>query len=156
MAELTCQQCRELAAELALDVLPGRERAGALAHLDGCTSCRDTVSALTTTADRLIELIPEAQPPAGFERRVMSALTPSLPLAPPSPLAPPLPRRQWRIAAALLAIALGGGGWVLGHAIYDGTPPQTSGQTQKACAPSARRDWTMRGSRSLQRDLERY
>ena len=120
MSELTCQQCRELATELALDVLPGRERAVALAHLDGCTSCRDTVSALTHTADRLVELLPDAEPPAGFEQRVMTGL------------APPSPRRlRWWVpaAAVLLALGLGAGGWILGRSNHDVPPPQTDAQT---------------------------
>jgi hypothetical protein len=71
---LTCQQCRELAAELALNVLSGRERVGALAHLDRCASCRDMVCALTATADRLVELLPDADPPAGFEKRATTAV----------------------------------------------------------------------------------
>jgi hypothetical protein len=107
MTELTCQQCRELAAELALGVLPGIERARALAHLDSCTACRNTVSALTLTADRLIELLPGAEPPAGFEQRVISAL------APPAPRS----RRWWMpTAAVLITIALVSGGWTLGRA----------------------------------------
>ncbi|MDQ3826925.1 MAG: zf-HC2 domain-containing protein [Actinomycetota bacterium] len=70
---VSCQQCRELAAELALNVLTGRERVGVLAHLEACAGCRDTVSALTDTADRLVELLPDAEPPVGFEHRVMNA-----------------------------------------------------------------------------------
>lgn len=74
MGELTCRQCRELAAELALNVLPGRERDEALDHLDRCPGCRDMVSALTVTGDRMVELLPGAEPPAGFEQRVLTAL----------------------------------------------------------------------------------
>ncbi len=120
MSELSCQQCRELATELALDVLAGRERAGALAHLDRCISCRDTVSALTLTADRLVELVPDAAPPAGFEQRVMTAL------AAPSRRAP-----RWAMpaAAVLLALALGVGGWILGRSNPDVPPPQSDAQT---------------------------
>ncbi|HJT03476.1 MAG TPA: hypothetical protein VJ757_07590 [Pseudonocardiaceae bacterium] len=124
MSELTCQQCRELAAELALDVLPGRERAGALAHLDGCAACRDTVSALTVTADRLVELLPGAEPPAGFEQRVMTALTSPLRRA----------RRWWLPAAAvLLALALAGGGWIVGRAYHyhDAPPPETDARSDE-------------------------
>lgn len=73
MGGVSCQQCRELAAELALNVLPARERVGVLAHLDACAGCRDTVSALTDTADRLVELLPDTEPPVGFEHRVMNA-----------------------------------------------------------------------------------
>jgi RNA polymerase sigma factor (sigma-70 family) len=82
MRELTCHQCHEIAAELALDTISGIERTQALAHLDNCTTCRDTVSALTLTVDRLIELIPETQPPPGFEHRVMTALTSPAPCIP--------------------------------------------------------------------------
>lgn len=120
MAELTCQQCQELAAELALDVLPGRDRAEALAHLDGCAGCRETVAALTATADRLVELLPGAEPSAGFEQRVMTALAP-----------PPPPRaRRWRVAvaAAGLAIVLATGGWMLGRASHDLPQPETDAQ----------------------------
>jgi hypothetical protein len=119
MAELTCQQCQDLAAELALDVLPGHERAAALAHLEVCTTCQDTVSALTVTADRLVELVPAAQPPAGFEQRVIGALTP----------APRRTRRWWiPAAAALLAIALATGGWILGHSNSPTAPVEVDTQ----------------------------
>lgn len=121
MTELTCQQCLELAAELALDVLPGRERAQALAHLDDCTHCRDTVAALAVTGDRLVELLPSVEPPVGFEHRVMSALTP------PSPLT----RRWWLPAAAvLLAITLTASGWILGRATHEVTPAHTNAQAE--------------------------
>lgn len=78
MTKLTCRQCRDLAAELALDVLPALERAQALMHLNRCPTCCYAVSSLTFTVDRLIELLPEAQPPAGFEHRILAALTPPL------------------------------------------------------------------------------
>ncbi|MGH3548482.1 MAG: hypothetical protein ACRDQU_10310 [Pseudonocardiaceae bacterium] len=122
MTELTCQQCRELAAELALGMLPGVERAHALAHLDRCTTCRNTVSALTVTADRFVELQPGAEPPAGFEQRVLTALVP------PSPRA----RRRWWVpaAAVLLAIALVAGGWTLGRATLQTAPFEASAPAQ--------------------------
>jgi len=107
MTEQICRQCRELAPELALGILPGIERAWALAHLEHCATCRNTVAALTVTGDHLIELLPGAEPPAGFEDRVLSALVPASPRA----------RQPWLPAAAvLLAIALVAGGWTLGRA----------------------------------------
>jgi hypothetical protein len=114
MTELTCQQCEQLAAELALDILPCHQRAQMLAHLDRCTSCQDTVCALTNTADRLVELLPPAQPPAGFEQRVINTLTP-----------PPPRIRRWGkpTAAGLLALALATGGWLVSRATHDPTPP---------------------------------
>ena len=38
---MSCDEFAAAAAELALGVLTGRERAAALAHLDGCESCRE-------------------------------------------------------------------------------------------------------------------
>lgn len=121
MSELTCHQCCDLAAELALDVLPALERAQALAHLDRCVICRDTVSSLTVTADRLIELLPEAQPPPGFEQRVLAALTPS----------PTHSRRRWvPVTATMLILALAAGGWITGEIYAASTPAQTTGETE--------------------------
>ncbi|MBO0878687.1 MAG: hypothetical protein J2P19_35455, partial [Pseudonocardia sp.] len=98
-----CRRCRHFAAELALDVLPGRERGDALRHLDDCSRCRDAVHALVGTADQLIELVPEARPPDGFERKVVAALTASSGR-----------RRGWleRTAALLGGVALIASGWL--------------------------------------------
>jgi hypothetical protein len=74
MTELTCPQCEQLAPELALKMLSDCQRARVLAHLAGCATCRDTISALTTIADQIIELLPNVSPPAGFEQRVITAL----------------------------------------------------------------------------------
>jgi hypothetical protein len=60
------------AAELALGLLSGPERADALAHLEGCAACRTAVEELADVADRLLLLAPEAEPPAGFETRVFA------------------------------------------------------------------------------------
>jgi len=93
---MDCEQCEQAAAELALDVLCGRERAGALAHLERCTSCQDSVAALTATVSHLVQLVPEAQPPDGFDRRVLAAVTlaeqaPPGPAPTPAQPAPPGP-----------------------------------------------------------------
>jgi hypothetical protein len=74
MPELTCQHCEQLATELALKMLTDCQRAHARVHLAGCARGRDTVSALTTIAHQIIELLPPVQPPAGFEQRVIAAL----------------------------------------------------------------------------------
>jgi hypothetical protein len=110
MSDLSCVQMRELAAELALDVLAGYERATGQAHLNECPSCRAYVSSLTQVSDRLLALVPSAEPPVGFEDRVLArmGLTP-----------PPVrqPKRRWwpvAIAAAVAALVFGVGGWVIG------------------------------------------
>jgi hypothetical protein len=75
-AKLSCQRCRCLGAEMALGMLVGREHRVVARHLRGCASCRDEVAALTASADRLRELVPELPPPPGFEQRVLTALGP--------------------------------------------------------------------------------
>jgi anti-sigma-K factor RskA len=74
MDDMSCDEFAEVAAELALGVLTGRERARALAHLDGCESCREQVRELSMAGDELLALLPPAEPPAGFESRVLDRL----------------------------------------------------------------------------------
>jgi hypothetical protein len=152
MSELNDMECREfsdVAAELALGVLTGRERAQALAHLDHCASCRAQVGQLTATGEGLLGLLPSAEPPAGFEARVMDQLGLAAPA--PSPASKPgwisrmslLGRKPARQAAtgqprpagrtrrmlalaavALAVVAAGLGGWGLrpGTSAPAGTP----------------------------------
>ncbi|MGW2424877.1 zf-HC2 domain-containing protein, partial [Streptomyces sp. NPDC001709] len=63
-SDANCDRLREIGAELALGVLPGRERAEAVAHLDRCADCREYVRQLTLVGDRLIGLLPGSEPPA--------------------------------------------------------------------------------------------
>jgi hypothetical protein len=72
--DMTCGEMADVAAELALGVLTGRERAMAVAHLDKCDGCREYVRQLMATGEQLIELLPPAEPPAGFETRVLERL----------------------------------------------------------------------------------
>jgi len=71
---MSCDEFAEVAAELALGVLTGRERAAALAHLDGCESCRELVRELTMTGEELLALLPSREPPPGFETRVLERI----------------------------------------------------------------------------------
>jgi len=118
MAELSCDQCNELTAELALGVLGGRERAEALAHLSRCARCQDTVSAMTATVGRLVELLPEADPPPGFDQRVIAAMTPPgfehPAITPPKADARRAHRGVPVAAAVLTGALLAGGGWLFG------------------------------------------
>jgi hypothetical protein len=69
MSELNqtgCAEFADVAAELALGALTGRERARALAHLDQCDACCETVCQLTVTGEGLVGLLPAIEPPAGF------------------------------------------------------------------------------------------
>src|SRR4051812_3239300 len=101
-----CEQTREIAAELALGIADGEDRAQALRHLTECADCRRAVEELSSVTDELLTLAPAQQPPAGFESRVLARL------APPPPR--PRPRRRLRRvlvplvpAAAAAAVAAG-------------------------------------------------
>lgn len=119
---MSCAEFSDVAAELALGVLTGRERADALAHLDHCDACREHVSQLTMTGEELLGLLPSMEPPPGFETRVMARLgmTPAVTPAPfgkkahkPAKLG--LHSRRL-LAAAAAVVALAGsalGGWGL-------------------------------------------
>ena len=100
-----CERTRELAAELALGIADGEQRAQALRHLAECAECRRAVEELSGVTDELLLLVPEREPPAGFESRVLGRLTPAR---------PPRRRRALRVlvplaaagAAALAAVAI--------------------------------------------------
>jgi hypothetical protein len=74
MSVLTCAEVRELAPELALGILGGAERAEVVLHVNGCARCQAYVAELTEAADAIPQLVPEHEPPAGFEYRVMHRL----------------------------------------------------------------------------------
>ncbi|MFI0811635.1 hypothetical protein [Streptomyces echinatus] len=134
----TCDTLREVGAELALGVLPGRERAEAVAHLDRCADCREYVRQLTLVGDRLIGLLPDGEPPPGFENRVARGLARQAAPAgghrrarAPGPAHQGLRIRARRArlrlaaAAAAAALAVGFAGWAVGTAVQDITaaPP---------------------------------
>jgi hypothetical protein len=128
---MTCAELHDTAAELALGVLIGRERAAAVAHLDKCEACREDVRQLMTVGEQLPELLPPAEPPAGFETRVLERLAMPDGQAQPRqiPRSEHSPRRPGRIRRALAAtvmglavIAAGLGGW----RIIVGTSPSTN------------------------------
>ncbi|MER6526566.1 hypothetical protein [Streptomyces sp. NPDC001508] len=135
-SDVTCRTLREIGAELALGVLPGRERAEAVAHLDRCPECRKYIEELTSVSDRLIGLLPGSEPPVGFEERVARRLTATArERRPPTRAAATFPSRRRRIrvrlaaAAATLVLAVGFGGWAIGTAIEDvvAGPSSTAG-----------------------------
>ena len=130
--EMGCAEFADAAAELALGVLTGRERARALAHLDWCEACRENVRQMTVTGEELVGLLPAIEPPAGFETRVMerlglatSAPAPARHLSPARRFGRKLagwmgsagagrPRRLLATAAVAVAVIVAGlGGWGL-------------------------------------------
>jgi hypothetical protein len=111
--EMSCEEFADVAAELALGVLTGRERAQAITHLDQCDTCREHVRQLSLTGEEMLGLLPSREPPAGFETRVMGRLG--------HPAVARRPKRTRRMlaaaAVALAALASGLGGWGLRGAI---------------------------------------
>jgi hypothetical protein len=93
---MSCEHTRQLAAELALGIADGAERAQALRHLAECAECRRAVEELSALADELLTLAPEREPPVGFESRVLARLQ-----QPPATA----PRRVWRPRSLLTALA---------------------------------------------------
>ena len=91
---MTCDQVRESAAEYVLGTLDGADRAAVAGHLAACAECRAEVESLARVTDTLWAGSPEAEPPAGFESRVLDAVR-----------APAPRRRVARWAAGLAAAA---------------------------------------------------
>jgi len=135
-----CELFGSVAAELALGSLMGADRSGALAHLEICDDCSALIADLSATADTLLLVAPEADPPAGFEMRWLARIRPEGDAgrlaAPPQALGPapaPAPataaasprgavvpfRRRARVvlAAAAAAVVIAGAGIGLGVAV---------------------------------------
>jgi hypothetical protein len=86
-----CARMRAMAAEVALGIADGADRAWALDHLAGCTGCRGRVEELSALADELVMLAPSVEPPPDFEGRVAGAIEP--------------PRKRLRQRFAIPAVA---------------------------------------------------
>src|SRR3954449_7867561 len=123
MSMLTCAEVRELAPELALGILGGAERAEVVLHVNGCARCQAYVAELTEAADAIPQLVPEAEPPAGFEARVMRRLGEGERRS----------RRRWLAAVAAVAAAA----MIVSVTVVrvvesnDGTTPQAQAQPQR-------------------------
>ncbi|MFI5683072.1 hypothetical protein [Streptomyces sp. NPDC051636] len=132
-SDVTCEKLLEIGAELALGVLPGRERAAAVAHLDRCADCREYVGQLTLVGDGLVGLLPGSEPPVGFETRVARSLAQAAAAheGRRSARGPGHARKRFRgrvrlraaSAAAAFALASGFGGWAVGTAIENAAAP---------------------------------
>lgn len=101
-------------AEMAIGILTGRERAMALAHVEGCATCQAEMEQLSLAADSLLEVVPTIEPPLGFEVRLMDRLG--------SPRVTPRAARGWSglrrssllATCVLVLVAVGAGiagGW---------------------------------------------
>ena len=75
MTPMDCDEFEEAAAELALGILPGDQRAQALAHLDRCHRCRLLVADLAHAVDTVVAAAPSTPPPREFARQAARAVT---------------------------------------------------------------------------------
>lgn len=110
--DVSCEQVRALAPDLAIGIADGQERDAALRHAATCAECRLLIAELSSVADDLLLLAPAHEPPPGFASRTLARMTP------PSPQ--PARGHPWvaRLAVAAsvaAAVALGAG------AVYQGT-----------------------------------
>ncbi len=146
---LSCAEAQALAPELALGILDGDDRAAILTHLAGCAKCRELVDQMAGAADRLLLLAPQAEPPPGFESRVLARMDgPSVDKAP----MPLRRRRRTRpersdrrprralvgVAAVALVAALAGG-----LALLD-NPEKAGSEVHTALAEDDQGRWTCR------------
>jgi hypothetical protein len=99
---MDCTDLDEVAPELVFDLVDGAQRGAAMAHLETCDACRRLVDTLAADADRLLVLTPRAEPPLGFEHRVLASLANLTQSAHPTPSRV----RAWRRPRALGALAL--------------------------------------------------
>jgi hypothetical protein len=106
MNPMTCTSLRDIAGELALDMLGGEERATALAHLETCVACRQEVALLTDAAEELLLLAPDIEPPDGFDERVLARIEALTHESPVPTTIRARPRRKTVRRALALAAAL--------------------------------------------------
>jgi anti-sigma factor RsiW len=128
----TCPSYADQLPELALGVLTGRDRSRLLAHVDTCPNCADELERLARTADMVVQVAPEADPPLGFEVRLFERMGVARPRRRHFNRHVP---RWMPVAAAAAVIALGLG---LGLGFGFSTPstsPTGSAQHGRSASP---------------------
>lgn len=102
MTDLTCEQVRPDATEYALGILPADDAGRVSAHLLRCHACRREIDEIRRIGEQLLDLVPDTEPPLGFDQKVLSTLH-------SSPRAPKGRSRRHQLmfaaAAAVLVIA---------------------------------------------------
>ena len=102
-----CRHVEPLLAELATGVLTDLDRDRALRHVNTCASCQRELAELSRAADGVLWLVPEREPPAGFETAVMNRITDVATAARPVTAATPR-RIHWRVPGWMRGRALAG------------------------------------------------
>ena len=96
---VTCAAFADAAEELALGFTPSPERDALVDHASGCAVCATLLHELTSVTDALLALAPEAEPPLGFEARVVASLPSG------DAVASARRTRPWRWTAVAAAVA---------------------------------------------------
>ena len=96
----TCEDVQLLIPEVALGIASGDERALVLAHTRSCGDCRRVMEELSETADAVLLLGPQHEPPSGFESTTLAKI---------QSLRPPKRMRSRLVAAALVSVLATGG-----------------------------------------------
>jgi anti-sigma factor RsiW len=123
-----CRRVDEDLAPFALGTLSGRERAQVLEHLRGCARCTAEVESLSLAGDALFALTPEAEPPVGFELRLVERFREE-----GRPAVLPRWRRPTILAAAAALVAvLGFGAGALVHAATTTPSPSATARPLSA------------------------
>lgn len=127
MSPFSCAQVRDVAEELGLGLIDAEVRAAALVHLQGCATCRPLVEEMARVADLLLLLAPEAEPPIGFEDRVLA----SVDAFPASGGGAGGRARPWVAVAAAIVIAAGAGA-AIGASLGAGDDAPVAAPSQSA------------------------
>ncbi len=135
-------EIRDQLPDLLHDRLTAGDRVAVLAHVDGCAECRDELALLRGVHQALVFATPRVN-----TLRILSAL-PKPGVSADAPMIHPRPARSrwadWRIAAAITVIAVGGGSFSLlsrsratepAPPVTAVVPPTPIADTQVAAAP---------------------
>lgn len=102
---------------LAAGSLTGRERSAVLVHVERCPDCTAELESLSASADALLRLFPEVEPPPGFAERVVERISRERRVE-----RRPRTRAVMAVAAAVVALGLGAG-LTFGLRSPDGSAP---------------------------------
>ncbi len=117
-----CDRFEDDLVALALGTIAGRARADVIAHVASCPHCLAELDALSGATDYLLQLVPEKEPPLGFEVRVLTRIREA--------------RRarlaSWRRRTAVLvgaaALVAGVAGFLAGHVIGSTQPAKSANE----------------------------
>jgi anti-sigma factor RsiW len=121
----SCEAISANLLEFALGTISGNHRSVLIEHLESCSDCRAELASLTAVTDSLLWLAPQAEPPLGFESRVVERFSDSA-----APMARRHHRALWLVAAALIFVVSFG----IGTTIHEGTSKTPSATSKPLTA----------------------